>query len=502
MLNRVVMLRRLGAEHLPLKGDARLFSQTDPTARAWGQADVSCSLQTARMSLLRSIGSSVLRLLALLSSMLLAAACSTAHYPVNPPLAAKPDASAYSVRHLDASENSDGLTVVMTISGGGYRAAALGYAVMEVLQETAFDWHGRRRNLFQEVDFISAVSGGSLTAAYYAMDPQGFFSNFRPRVLDFDLQGELLSKALSPRSLWLQTSPKFGRGDLLQEVLDEKIFADITFAELPRRRPMVYINATDMRSGTRFEFSQDQFDHLCSDLNRVPLARAVAASMAVPLLMSPVTLWNHRRDCPAAVQPVELPGMAARGNYVHLVDGGLADNTGIRGALDHLSDRGGLLHNNRVSGFRGVRKRVFIVVDAQADPAHPADESPNTPGLWRQMRSVIDVPINRYSESSLAQLEQSIADWKVARPSAGADDDDVQAQDFHVIALSVMAARSNEAAAVREMPTGLRIDTEQIETIRRFVRRELVASPAWNRLLGELRGAGRSETAPLEAGAL
>jgi NTE family protein len=56
----------------------------------------------------------------------------------------------------------------------------------------------------------------------------------------------------------------------------------------------VFINATDIRYGERFEFSQDQFDPLCSDLEPFPLSRAVAASMAVPLLFSPVTLWNHR----------------------------------------------------------------------------------------------------------------------------------------------------------------------------------------------------------------
>ena len=371
----------------------------------------------------------------------------------------------------------------------------LGYAVMEALQEVSFDWHGQTRTLFQEMDFISAVSGGSITAAYYAMDPPGFFTNFRSHVLDHDLQGSLLTKALSPRSLWLQTSRRFGRGDLLEEVLAEKIFSNVTFGELSRRRPMVYINATDMRSGHRFEFSQDQFDHLCSDLNRFPVARAVAASMAVPLLMSPVTLWNHRRHCAVPIQPLDLPGMSARGDYIHLVDGGLSDNTGIRGALDHMSDRGRLLHNNRVSGFRGTRKSVFVVVDAHTEPAYPDDDSPETPGLWAQLRSAVDVPINRYSESSLSRLEQSIADWKAQWPST-----QTQAQDFHVIAVSLMAARSGDAGAVRNIATGLRITAAEIETIRQFARSELAANPAWQRLLAELRAPLRADAPSPELG--
>lgn len=414
--------------------------------------------------------------------------CSTKVHPINPRLDADTGVSGYTVRHLDATSNSDGLTVVMTISGGGYRAAALGYAMMEVLQETSFHWLGKDRTLFQELDFISAVSGGSLMAAYYAMDPEGFFGRFRSNVLDLDLQSALLSKALSPRSLWLQTSPRFGRGDLLQEVLDETIFSGVTFASLPRRRPMVYINATDIRSGDRFEFSQDQFDHLCSDLNQVPLARAVAASMAVPLLMSPVTLWNHWAGCQVPLQPVGLPGMSARGQYIHLVDGGLSDNTGIRAALDHISPRGSLLHNNRVSDFRGVRKRIFIVVNAQVNSAHPDDDSPDTPGLWRQLRSAVEVPIDRYSESSLAQLQHSISQWTLGETAI--------TQDFHLITLNVMTARSGDAAAVKDIPTGLRISADQIETIRRFARHELVANPAWIRLLEELRDQQSDATRP------
>jgi NTE family protein len=424
------------------------------------------------------------------AALLLGAACSSAHYPINPRLSADAGSGGYTVRHLDASDNSDDLTVVMTLSGGGYRAAALGYAVMEVLQETSFRRQGQQRRLFQELDFISAVSGGSLVAAYYAMDPQGFFVNFRARVLDVDLQAALLTKALTPTGLLQQTSPRFGRGDLLQETLDETIFHGVTFAALPRRRPMVYINATDMRSGDRFEFSQDQFDHLCADLNQVALARAVAASMAVPMLMSPVTLWNHRQDCAVPLQPVDLPGMAERSDYVHLVDGGLADNTGIRGALDHMSSRGSLLHNNRASAFRGVRKRIFIVVNAQVSPMHADDASADTPGLWRQLRSVVDVPIDRYTESSIVQLNQAIAEWK--RGQSPASDGgrwfagEGAAQDFHVIAVNLMTARSADAAAVKAIPTGLRISAEQFEAVRRFARQELAVSPAWNALLREL----------------
>jgi NTE family protein len=419
--------------------------------------------------------------LCVLALALCGAACSSVHYTVNAPRQAGAAEAAYSLRELKAADNSDGLLVFLSLSGGGYRAAAMAHAVMDVLQDTRIEWEGRPRSLLQEVDVISAVSGGSLAAAFYATDPAGFVATFRPRVLDFDLQGALLSRVLSPPGLWRQTSRTYGRGDLLQEVLDEHIFHGLRYGALPRQRPLVSINATNMRTGERFEFTQDRFDALCSDLNAFPLARAVAASMAVPLLLSPITLWDHGEHCPVA------PGRGPHSRYLHLVDGGLADNTGVHSVMEDVAAKGGLLRAGRVHGLRGVRKRVFIVVNAQVNAGAPEAESPDTPGLLRQIRSVVDVPIDRHSDSSLQLLDEAVRQWReelgTGEPARSADDRHL----FTVIEISMARARDPVAGAeVKHIPTGLRISAGQIETIRRFVRRELALNPAWTSLLREL----------------
>lgn len=427
-------------------------------------------------------------LLALLLAFGLAA-CSALHYPVNPPLAtpdpgSRPDGG-YALRHLHGDDNSDGLLLVAAFSGGGYRAAAMAWAVLEVFGETRIHWDGRSRTLLQELDAVSAVSGGSLAAAWFARDPTHFVDSFRPRVLAVDLQRAWVSRVVSPAGLWRQTSPTYGRGDLLQEVLDEQIFHGLTYADLPRRRPMVSINATNLRFGERFEFSQDQFDHLCADLNPVPLARAVAASMAVPLLMSPVTLWNHRERCPPSLRLATAPvlGRAASSRYLHLVDGGLSDNTGIHAVLENVTVHGGLARAGRANGFRDVRRRVFVVVNAQVNADQPEDESPATPGLLRQLRSVIDVPIDRHSATSLQRLDDAVRQWQ-GEADAGVPATSVaQAHSFSVIEVNMARARDTAGGeAVKQIPTGLAIRPDQIEAIRRFVRRELELSPAWQAL--------------------
>jgi NTE family protein len=426
----------------------------------------------------------------LLATCLLMAACSTAHYTVNAPLTQSRQGTGYAIRNLEAVNNSDSMIVLVAFSGGGYRAAALAYAVMEVLRETPIAWDGHNRSLLDEVDFISAVSGGSLTAAYFALHPDAFFESFESQVLAFDLQTALTARILSVAGLWRQTSSRYGRGDLLQEELDEHIFRGARFADVPRRRPMVFINATDIRYGERFEFSQDQFDSLCSDLDSFPLARAVAASMAVPLLLSPVTLWNHRQGCAVSAPALPLLSHAADSRFLHLVDGGLADNTGVRTPLEIVAARGGIVPSAVAAGFRGVRRRVFIIVNAQVKARHIDDESADTPGLARQLSSVIDVPMDRYSETSVRVLEDATRQWArelqaMAEPELrGAMERDTS---FHVIEVSLMNAPDGpERDRLESIPTALRAGKEDLTLLRRFVRQTLRADPQWRRLLRDL----------------
>ena len=99
----------------------------------------------------------------------LVAAGGCARFPLNPPLAHYEAGAGYRFANLSHAHNSDSLFVVLTFSGGGTRAAALAYGVLEALRATPIVWEGERRSLLDEVDVISAVSGGSFTAAYYAL---------------------------------------------------------------------------------------------------------------------------------------------------------------------------------------------------------------------------------------------------------------------------------------------------------------------------------------------
>lgn len=426
-----------------------------------------------------------LEVLLLFASLL--SGCSTAHYHVNATLPERPSPVAgYSLGNMKGDNNSDSLVLVLALSGGGYRAAALAHAVMSQLAATPIHWEGQQRSLLDEVDMVSSVSGGSLAAAYFALHPQSFVAEFEQRVLRVDLQASLLKKVLSPPGIWRQTSPTFGRGDLLQEVLDESIFKGKMFSDIPRKRPMVFINATDMRRGRRFEFTQDQFDHLCSDLNVFPVSRAVAASMAVPVILSPITVWNKQSTCPVSPRLRPVAGHAASSSYVHLVDGGLADNTGLNALLENVVVHGGLRRLGQAAHLENVQKRVIIVVNAQVAPQDSEEDSPRTPGLFRQLRSLVNIPIDRHAEAKVQHLAESVRKWQMELSNSDESSGHRMVGDFHVIEINMSRARdSARAKQLQGIPSGLSIEAEQINQIRDFVRDEFAANRQWKDLLDE-----------------
>jgi NTE family protein len=271
-----------------------------------------------------------------------------AQWPATPRLE-QAGAPGYRVSELVRPGQSDDLLVVLAMSGGGTRAAALGYGVLEELRRTEVMVNGVKRRLLDEVDVISAVSGGTLPATYYGLRGEKTFEEFEARVLYRNLERDLVMRILNPANWFRLPSGTFGKSDLFAEIYDETVFNHATFADLQRAGgPFVIINGTDITAGARFSYTQDQFDAICGDLSRVTLGRAVATSTALPPLLTPITLENRGGTCgrkapawqkaaEAAIGASETPGrapVAARAPqahedpacpYVHLFDGGLSE---------------------------------------------------------------------------------------------------------------------------------------------------------------------------------
>jgi NTE family protein len=416
-----------------------------------------------------------------------------------------------------APDNSSSLFVVLTFSGGGTRAAALSYGVLEELSRIEVQWDGRRRRLLDEVDLISAVSGGSVTAAYFALQGDRVFDDFEARFLHRDVEGELTRKLLNPGNWVRMLDPGFGRSDLVAEHFDGLLFDGATYATLlSRPGPFVIVSATDMAAGTSFEFIQEQFDLMCVDLARFPLSRAVAASAAVPVLLSPIVVPNHADRCPrpdlswvdlarreGRLSPRQVHQIDRLTSYldfdarpfIHLLDGGLSDNLGLRSPLDAVFLREGAWSLVQRVGIADVRKVVFIVVHASTGPDLRWNRSAAVPGLGQVLQALKDIPIDRYSfetkELLAASFERWAAEIKVQRKAAGdAAGDSI---DFVMVNVDFEAlADRTEREALRSIPTSWSLDADTVARIRGAARTLMDESRPFQNLLRDLGATHRS----------
>ncbi|MGD2056702.1 MAG: patatin-like phospholipase family protein, partial [Gammaproteobacteria bacterium] len=225
---------------------------------------------------------------------LLTGCASMARYPDNPPLA-RFDRQ-HTLSGLQAQGSGDTL-LILTFSGGGTRAAALAYGVLEALATTRLPGTGQQ-TMLDEIDMISSVSGGSITAAYFGLYGKRIFTEFRSAFLERDVTTELASRMFSPATLSRLSSDTFGTGDVLDEYFSETLFGTTPVRELvDEDGPFVQINATDLFKGGQFGFTPQQFTLICSDIDRFQVSRAVAASSAVPMVFAPITLVNRAGSC-------------------------------------------------------------------------------------------------------------------------------------------------------------------------------------------------------------
>jgi NTE family protein len=154
-----------------------------------------------------------------LAVLLLVSGC--AHYPRNAPLISSDPSTDYRFQNVAPRTNSDQILLMLAFSGGGIRAAALSYGVLEGLKKTDVGPPGSQHPLLKHVSLISSVSGGSFTAAYYAVWGDRIFSDFESRFLKKDVQTGLLLRVMAPWNQVRLASPKFSRSDLAAEYSDQ-----------------------------------------------------------------------------------------------------------------------------------------------------------------------------------------------------------------------------------------------------------------------------------------
>ncbi|WP_088623286.1 patatin-like phospholipase family protein [Oceanicola sp. 22II-s10i] len=464
---------------------------------------------------------------ALLSCAL--AACAVVNAPQNAPLSA--DANAPLVAGDPAGDGE--LWVGLAFSGGGTRASAFAYGMLEAMREataSASDPDG----MLSDVRLVTGVSGGSVTAAWFGLNGAGGLPGFRERYLVRNGEAYMATSVLNPVTLVRGISGGANGRNTFGRFLDETLFQGATFGDLSRRsRIKTWINASDVANQTTFLFAPETFDALCSDLSKYRLADAVAASAAYPMVFAPITLETRAGQCnytepdwltaarynPEATAAMKAHAAAlesyARGEpvrYVKLLDGGITDNFGTTGlAVERARAQ---LPFAPLTPQQAVRMNrfLFLVANAGVQKDYTWTERLKGPGGAQLAMAIASSAMASASRTGfdamrlqLDKWQADLVDYRCALPAsevrrlrgsaAGWDCRDLK---FFAGEVSIRALPPAMQKQVDAIPTRLALPTDQVDLAIEAGRNATRDNPELNGFLRSTRQYGGT---PLNGGA-
>lgn len=243
----------------------------------------------------------------------------------------------------------------LSLSGGGYRAAAFHLGTLRKLHEMG---------VLQQVDIMSTISGGSITGAYYCLNGKDFeafeqhmlealghkniikqvflsFTFFRTLLFLLVFLGSAiyvlfthyawLSPILIGLMLYLFVRFQFAIFPVSKEIekaYNKFFYQQATLSQLCNK-PLLAIGSTNLQTARPFTFSRLKMEDSSYAFldppvrfkqDEFPVARAVMASSCVPFAFTPVHIDPVYFETQADMLRVQP----------QLVDGGVYDNQGIQ----------------------------------------------------------------------------------------------------------------------------------------------------------------------------
>jgi NTE family protein len=361
------------------------------------------------------------------------------------------------------------------------------------------------------------VSGGSFTAAYFGLFGDRIFEDFESKFLKKNIQWELISRQFFYIPNWFRlASANFDSSDLAAEYYDKHIFEGGTFADIAARGgPGIFVNATDMTQGTWFTFVQNVFDLICSDVSSIPVGRATAASSAVPVVLSPISLRNYAGECNYSSgwidEALEERTISPRRYYqavntapyldagkkpfVHLVDGGVADNLGLRVAIDRIIQTGDAWSSLKYVGLENTHKVVFIVVNAETAVDTSPDLTESPASIFNVLKSISKTPLNRYNFETVELLRESFKSWTEEIQKGRCGDNPILTEPgscgdikFYLIEVEFDALKSEqESFYLKLLPTSFKLSSDEVDKLRESASNIINESSEYQRLLRDLK---------------
>jgi NTE family protein len=398
--------------------------------------------------------------------------------------------------------------IALAFSGGGLRASAFAHGALLALDDTATE----SGDLIDEISLISSVSGGSLTAAHFGLFGRAGLEHFRGEVLLHDFQHQLHQSLVNPLNLARFMRGGFNRSADLADVFDREVFHGARFDALLRNpKPSIRIHGTDLYHRISFPFIPRVFALLCSDLGSYRVADAVAASMAVPMIFTPMVLRSYPDSCrepmpiallnahsdpnaPRALRAAANAFVAYRDrthdSYIRIVDGGLADNLGVATLAVSRAILGTPYAPMSARDAVTIRRLLFIVVDSSIGPSGDWLQKPEGPSGPRVAMITADAATDASARYAGDALQRMLEEWQedviTFRCALSPDQvaglggprdwhcDDVR---FSVAFLSIDQLTEPYRSQLKLVPTRLDLDVRQLDATIEGSRRALQAHP-------------------------
>lgn len=394
----------------------------------------------------------------------------------------------------------DETLIGLSFSGGGMRASAFSYGVLKSMHDTPIA--GTDKHMTDAVRVVTGVSGGSVTAAYYALHGDAAFPAFRPVFLDQDAESGLSSNVSIANIVRLLTFGGVNDNSAFPVWLNKHVFHDATFADVFRNHPdrVLWISASDIINRVPFVFSGSTFRVLCSDLANMKLADAVAASAAVPGAFTPINIesfadqceWKAASDIDADTVQESYQLQATKEavknyrdtsslKYIKLLDGGLTDNFGVAGlAQVRLMQRKPYAPMQPERAIR-LKRALFLVVNSGRGPAKSDyGIKLQPPGALDLAGMVTDTAIDANTRATYDMFRLVMLDWQrdlkqwrcnlpkekaqamLGKDYAGWKCDDVQ---FYVTQISFADTGSETEMQLDAIPTRFVLEPQQIDLL-------------------------------------
>ena len=321
--------------------------------------------------------------------------------------------------------------IALAFSGGGTRAAAFAYGVLRGLDDIPTK---NGKSYLDQVVFVSGVSGGSVSAAYFGLKGRASLADFRERFLLRDAEEDLKTN-VSLVNLAQGLSGGVNDASMLSGWLDRNLFGGATLSELFQPgKPVVWLNASDLYNRTPFLFSPVTFAALCSDIRRYAVSQAVAASAAVPVVFVPIVLESFPAACNTPL-PAWVDGILAKQNagaqvqafaqalksyrsgqvqYLKLADGGITDNFGLSGLVIARAAADKPYMPLTPDKAVKLRRLVFVIVNAGQGPSGDWSRTIEGPSGADLLGAVTNTAIDSAVRSGFDAFRLSVRDWEEA----------------------------------------------------------------------------------------